>query len=121
MMRRMSLSSKSSGLLFESEQNVSSLGTGHGPLYWTYVFPRKETPPEWRVRVYSHAKLTCSCHGSDPRVLGVQSKRRVFNLNCRYWVDLVRTTQGFTIAFAKAYVLDLAFPAKDSVVTEYSH
>jgi hypothetical protein len=87
----------------------------------TYVFARQEAAPKWRVRVYSHAELTCSCQGSDPRILGVQSKRRVFNLNRRYRVDLVRTTQGVTIAFAKADVLDLAFPAKDSVVTEYSH
>jgi hypothetical protein len=119
MIRRMSLSSKSSGLLFESERNVSLLEMGH--YSGTYVFARQETPAEWRVRIYSHAKLTCSCQGSNPRILGVQSKRRVFNLNCRYWVDLVCTTQGVTIAFAKANVLDLAFPAKDSVVTEYGH
>jgi hypothetical protein len=87
----------------------------------TYVFARQETPPKWRVRVYRHAELTRSFQGSNPRILGVQSKRRVFNLNCRYRVDLVCTTQGVTIAFAKADVLDLAFPAKDSVVTEYSH
>ncbi len=90
-----------------------------GTVYWTYVFARQETSPKRRVRVYGHTKLTRSCQGSDPRILGVQSKRRVFDLNCRYRVDLVRTTYGITIAFAEADVLDLAFPEKDSVVTEY--
>jgi len=104
--------------------NQSDMLARDGPLSdlnRTYVFARQETPPEWRVRVYSHAKLTCNCQGSNPRILGVQSKRRVFDLNCRYRVDFARTTQGVTIAFAKANVLDLAFPAKGSIFTEYSH
>jgi len=58
----------------------------------TYVFARQETPPKWRVRVYSHAELTRSRQSPYLRILGVQSERRVFNLNCRYRVNLVRTT-----------------------------
>jgi hypothetical protein len=104
--------------------NQSETLARDGPLYdlnRTYVFARQETPPKWRVRVYSHAELTCSCQCSNLRILGVQSKRRVFDLDCRYRMDLVRTTQGVTITFAKADVLDLAFPEKGSVVTAYSN
>jgi hypothetical protein len=48
--------------------------------------------------------------GIDLWIIGIQSERRVFDLDRRDRVDLMRASQGLAVTFAEANELDLAFP-----------
>ena len=70
----------------------------------------QDSPPERRRCEQDHAKFVRGSQGVNLRILSIQRERRVFGLDRRDRVDLMRASQCLTITFAEADELDLEFP-----------
>ena len=80
----------------------------------TYILTGQQSSPEWRVGDYSDTQFTSSPQDVCLRILDIEHKKRVLDLDRRDRMHSVRATDSRRRALRESKIPNLSFPVENN-------